>query len=61
MMRQKCNASTAAVEEAERWSHGLEAVAERIRETLEDVIQAITTVRESDARAWFKHCGYVLP
>ena len=33
----------------------------RTREALEAAIrQAIATVSESDARAWFKHCGYVL-
>ena len=33
----------------------------RTRQALEAAIrQAIATVTESDARAWFKHCGYVL-
>ena len=33
----------------------------RTREALEAAIrQAIATITESDARAWFKHCGYVL-
>jgi transposase len=39
----------------------LRAAKARTREALEAAIkQAITTVTESDARAWFKHCGYVL-
>jgi transposase len=39
----------------------LRAAKARTRETLEEAIkQAIATVTESDARAWFKHCGYVL-
>ena len=33
----------------------------RTREALEEAIrQALLTVTESDARAWFKHCGYAL-
>lgn len=33
----------------------------RTREALEEAIQqALTTITESDARAWFKHCGYAL-
>jgi transposase len=39
----------------------LRAAKARTREALEEAIkQAIATVNESDARAWFKHCGYVL-
>jgi transposase len=39
----------------------LRAAKARTREALEAAIkQAIATVTESDARAWFKHCGYVL-
>ena len=39
----------------------LRAAKARTREALEEAIkQAIATVSESDARAWFKHCGYVL-
>lgn len=39
----------------------LRAAKARTRETLEEAIkQAIMTVSTSDARAWFKHCGYVL-
>jgi transposase len=39
----------------------LRAAKARSREALEAAIkQAIATVSESDARAWFKHCGYVL-
>jgi transposase len=39
----------------------LRAAKARTREALEQAIkQAIATVSESDARAWFKHCGYVL-
>ena len=39
----------------------LRAAKARTREALERAIkQAIATVSESDARAWFKHCGYVL-
>ena len=39
----------------------LRAAKARTREALEAAIkQAIATVSESDARAWFKHCGYVL-
>ena len=39
----------------------LRAAKARTREALEEAIkQAIATVTESDARAWFKHCGYVL-
>lgn len=39
----------------------LRAAKARTRETLEEAIkQAISAVTESDARAWFKHCGYVL-
>ncbi|MDT5261601.1 MAG: hypothetical protein QOC61_605, partial [Acidobacteriota bacterium] len=33
----------------------------RTREALETAIkQALATVTESDARAWFAHCGYEL-
>lgn len=39
----------------------LRAAKARTRQTLEEAIkQAIAMVTESDARAWFKHCGYVL-
>jgi transposase len=39
----------------------LRAAKARTRETLEAAIkQALSTVRESDARGWFAHCGYVL-
>jgi transposase len=39
----------------------LRAAKARTREALEEAIkQAIVTVSESDACAWFKHCGYVL-
>ena len=39
----------------------LRAAKARTREALETAIkQAIAAVTESDARAWFKHCGYVL-
>jgi len=39
----------------------LRAAKARTREALEAAIeQALATVSESDARAWFKHCGYVL-
>lgn len=39
----------------------LRAVKARMREALEEAIkQAIAMVTESDARVWFKHCGYVL-
>lgn len=39
----------------------LRAAKARTREALEVAIkQALTTVTESDARAWFKHCGYAL-
>lgn len=39
----------------------LRAAKARTREALEAAIKrAITTVSEADARAWFKHCGYVL-
>ncbi len=39
----------------------LRATKARTREPLEAAIrQALTTVTESDARAWFKHCGYAL-
>ena len=39
----------------------LRAAKARTREALEAAIRrAIATVSESDARAWFKHCGYVL-
>lgn len=39
----------------------LRAAKARTREALEAAIkQAIATVTESDAHAWFKHCGYVL-
>lgn len=39
----------------------LTAAKARTREAQEWAIkQAIATVSESDARAWFKHCGYVL-
>jgi transposase len=46
------------------WSEiktALRAARARTREALEAAIkQAITAVTESDARAWFKHCGYLL-
>ena len=39
----------------------LRAAKARTREALEAAIkQALLTVTESDARAWFKHCGYAL-
>jgi len=39
----------------------LRAAKARTREALEEAIkQAIAAVSASDARAWFKHCGYVL-
>lgn len=39
----------------------LRAAKARTREALEAAIkQALATVTESDARAWFKHCGYAL-
>jgi len=39
----------------------LRAAKARTREALEEAIkQAIARVTKSDARAWFKHCGYVL-
>ena len=39
----------------------LRAAKARTREALEQAIkQAIAMVSASDARAWFKHCGYVL-
>ena len=39
----------------------LRAAKARTREALEAAIkQAMMTVSASDARAWFKHCGYVL-
>ncbi|HEX8634161.1 MAG TPA: IS630 family transposase [Pyrinomonadaceae bacterium] len=39
----------------------LRAAEARTREALEAAIrQALATVTESDARAWFKHCGYAL-
>lgn len=39
----------------------LRAAKARTRESLEAAIkQALTTVTESDARAWFAHCGYAL-
>jgi transposase len=39
----------------------LRAAKARTREALEEAIkQALATLTESDARAWFKHCGYVL-
>jgi transposase len=39
----------------------LRAAKARSREALEAAIkQAMATVSESDARGWFKHCGYVL-
>lgn len=39
----------------------LRAAKARTREALEAAIkQALVTVTESDARAWFKHCGYAL-
>ena len=39
----------------------LRAAKARTREALEEAIkQALATVTESDARAWFKHCGYAL-
>lgn len=39
----------------------LRAAKARTREALEEAIkQALATVTESDARAWFEHCGYAL-
>jgi transposase len=39
----------------------LRAAKARTREALEAAIkQALATVTESDARAWFEHCGYAL-
>jgi transposase len=39
----------------------LRAAKARTREALEAAIkQALATVTKSDARAWFKHCGYAL-
>ena len=39
----------------------LRAAKARTREALEAAIkQALATVTQSDARAWFKHCGYAL-
>lgn len=39
----------------------LRAAKARTREALEEAIrQALATVTESDAQAWFKHCGYAL-
>lgn len=39
----------------------LRAAKARTRQALEEAIkQAIVTISVSDARAWFKHCGYVL-
>lgn len=39
----------------------LRAAKARTREALEAAIkQALATVTESDARAWFKHCGYAV-
>jgi transposase len=39
----------------------LRAANARTREALDEAITlALATVTESDARAWFKHCGYVL-
>lgn len=39
----------------------LRAAKARTRETLEAAIkQALATVTDSDARAWFAHCGYAL-
>lgn len=39
----------------------LRAAKSRTREALETAIkQALATVTESDARAWFAHCGYAL-
>ncbi len=39
----------------------LRAAKARTREALEAAIkQALSTVTESDARAWFKHCGYAV-
>jgi transposase len=39
----------------------LRAAQARTREALEEAITlALATVTESDARAWFKHCGYAL-
>ena len=39
----------------------LRAAKARSREALEAAIkQALATVTESDARAWFKHCGYAV-
>jgi transposase len=39
----------------------LRAAKARTREALDEAITlALATVTESDARGWFKHCGYVL-
>ena len=39
----------------------LRAAKARTREALEAAIKcALSTVTESDARAWFKHCGYAV-
>lgn len=39
----------------------LRAAKARTREALETAIkQALSTITESDARAWFKHCGYAV-
>jgi transposase len=39
----------------------LRAAKARTREALEEAIKlALATITESDARAWFKHCGYTL-
>ncbi len=39
----------------------LRAAKARTREALEEAIRrALATVTDSDARAWFKHCGYAL-
>jgi len=39
----------------------LRAAKARTREALEAALkQALSTVTESDARAWFTHCGYAV-
>jgi transposase len=39
----------------------IRAVGARTRETLEEAIgQVIKTITETDALAWFVHCGYVV-
>jgi transposase len=47
-----------------RWSKiktALRAIGARTRRTLERAIkEALSTITESDALAWFAHCGYQL-